>query len=206
MYNLFRFNKNNMKKIKSIRCERGMFKVFTSPLSCDGVDPRTKAPVVFFKAGFFGPLTVYTDNTKSAAIITCKSKRGKFGYATWDVFDSEKGDKLLGTMSWAIIKTALAFGAEKWSVVKPDGSSFLTLETMNSSIAKRILDDMTNLYNPTHQYVVNNAAGKSVASIMAKRGFWGGAYSDFILEDGASEDETKMALALFAGLVLLYKK
>lgn len=183
-----------------------MFKVFTSPLSCEGVNPETKAPVMFFKASFIGPLTVYTDKTKSAAIITCKSKRGKFGYATWEVFDSEKGDKPLGTMRWAMLKTALSFGAEKWEVTAPDGSPFLTLEIMNSSIAKRMLDDMTNLYNPTHQYVVKSAKGKDIAKIMAKRGFFGGMFSDFVLEEGVSEEETKMALALFAGLVLLYKK
>jgi|GEM_PF-2398946 len=195
-----------MQKIKAIRCERGIFSLFTSPLSTTGFDPQTKNPTVFFKSKILGEMGVFTDKTKTTQLIKLKHKRGKFGYAMWEVFDSEKGDKLLGTIAWAIFKTAMAFGAEKWEILKPDGGAFLTLEILNSSVAKRVLDEMTNLYNPTHEYVVKNAGGKVVANISSKRGFWNGVYSDLKVEESASEEEMKMVLALFGGFVLLYKR
>jgi len=184
-----------MQKIKNIRCERGVLSLFASPLSCVGTDPQTK-----------NPMNVFTDKTKTVKLLKLKHKRGRFGYATWEIFDAEKGDKLLGTMAWAIFKTVMAFGAEKWEILKPDGGVFLTLEIINSSVAKRVLDEMTNLYNPTHEYVIKNGVGKVVGYVFSKRGFWNGTYSDLKLEESVSEEEMKMAVALFAGLVLLYKK
>ncbi|HAU39581.1 MAG: hypothetical protein UV80_C0007G0039 [Candidatus Peregrinibacteria bacterium GW2011_GWF2_43_17] len=195
-----------MQKIKNIRCERGVLSLFASPLSCVGTDPQTKNPMLFFKSKIFGEMNVFTDKTKTVKLLKLKHKRGRFGYATWEIFDAEKGDKLLGTMAWAIFKTVMAFGAEKWEILKPDGGVFLTLEIINSSVAKRVLDEMTNLYNPTHEYVIKNGVGKVVGYVFSKRGFWNGTYSDLKLEESVSEEEMKMAVALFAGLVLLYKK
>lgn len=195
-----------MQKIKAVHCERGILNLFTAPLSCVGTDPQTKSPVLFFKSKMFGEMSVFTDKTKAVQLLKLKHKRGKFGYATWDIFDVEKGDKPLGTMAWAVFKTMLAFGAEKWEITKPDGNVFLTLDAVNSSAAKRIFDSVTNLYNPMHEYVIKNNRGGVVGHVFSKRGFWNGTYSDLKLEESVSEEEMKMAVAFFAGMILLYKK
>ena len=121
------------------------------------------------------------------------------------MLDPLEQEKKLGMIKWNMMKSALKFGAEVWTILGPDGETeIMKLDIEGDSASKRIFDNMTALYNPTHQYVVKADDGTVVAHIASKHGWWKGFY-DFSLE-GGTDDQKKMALALFSAILLMLKK
>ncbi len=192
-----------IKDLKKLHFQRNWFKAIFAPMSREIIDPDSKQPVLFMKMTWGSKLQIFTDKTKAKELVECRRPSAMSGMK-WDVFDLEAQEKKLATITWNVLKSAMKFGAESWTVEGPDGGEFLKLETEGDSAGKRILDNMTALYNPTHKYVVKGVDGQVVATIAAKHGMWSGFY-DFSFE-GGSEEQKKVALALFAAMLLMLKK
>jgi len=189
---------------QALHYEASWFKNMFTPLSRVIIDTNTKQPVMFLKMALNGSLGGYTDSTKSVQLFD--SPRTSHMTLEWDVFDTENQNKQLAHIKSNIMKTILKAGAETWEINDPSGQPFLVFNSdASDSVAKHVMDNFTNLYNPTHQYNLWNAGNKPVARIWTKHGMWKVSY-DLVFEEDVSEDERKVVLALFANLVLSLKK
>lgn len=196
-------NKNKMiKDLKHLHYEVNWFTALFSVMSKEIVDGETKQPVLFFKMTWGSKFQIFTDKSKTQMLIECR-KPTAISY-DWDVFDVQGQEKKIATITMNLVKSMIKFGAESWNIKGPDGGALLTLDTDGGSTAKRIFDNMSGLYNPTHKYVVKGADGADVATFSSKHGLFKGVY-DFVFA-GGTEDQKKVALALFAAILLMMKK
>ncbi len=188
---------------KNLHSERNWFTTVFSPMSRKTVNVDSGQPGLFFKMTWGGHLQVYTDESKSQMILECKRK-GKLGMI-WEVFDVVGGQKHLANIHWNVLKTAIKLGSERWKVTDPGGAEFLVLKTEGDSLGKRFMDSFLEMfYNPKYEYKVMKPGGELVAEIFAKHGWWKHLY-DFKLSGGSAE-EKKVALGLFAAMILMLKK
>ena len=191
-----------IKDLKKLHCERSWFVAVFSPLSREMIDVEANRPSLFFKMSMGGKIQLFEDKSRARLLIELR-KPSVMGF-TWDIFDTDGQDKKLATIHWEMMKSAMKFGAENWTINGPDGGVFLALETEGDSAAKMLLDNMSGLYNPTHKYVLKATDGKLVATFAIKHGLFK-AYYDFSFE-GGTEDQKKVALAVFAAIIAMLRK
>ena len=175
-----------------------MFSVFSKTVK----DSDTGVPALFFKMSLGGGLQVYADKSKSVMLLDCQ-KEGKLALE-WKILDSEGGGKELGSIKKNVMASVVRFGTESWSITKPDGQPLLALEPEEGSAQRHMLDAFMRIYNPAHKYVIRNTSGAVVATLLAKHGVFRFRY-ELILEE-VSDAERKMAIALFAAILMTLRK
>ncbi len=194
-----------LKDHKKLHSEKNWFKALFSSMSSEITDPDSKQPILFFKMTFKSQLQVYTDKNKTQLLLESRLKREPGKLWNWNIFDMEKGEEQIGNISLNMLKTAMKFGAENWSICDAGGTQIMTMAAPDDSATKRILDNMSGLYNPTHHYVLTNSGGKHVGDITSKHGLFGGTY-DLMLSGEGTEKEEKICVGLFSALVLMLRK
>lgn len=190
---------------KHLHLEKNWFTAIFSAMSAELKDPQSNQPTLFFKMTFKSQLQIYPDKNKTQLLLESRFKREHGKLWNWDIFDMERGGEQIGNMSLNILKSTLKFGSQDWKICGPDGmSEIMKMSAPDDSAAKRILDNMSGLYNPAHHYVLTNPSGQTVADITSKHGLMKGTY-DLMLQ-GGTEKEQKIAIALFSALVLMLRK
>lgn len=121
----------------------------------------------------------------------------------WDLYEAGKAEPFAHMKSY-VFRGVLAMGCEVLSVTTPDGRDFLTLERESKGVLKHVMDDMVDLYNPTHVYTLKDASGKPLGTISVKHGILVATY-DFVMESG-TEKERAAALVVFGYILLSMKK
>lgn len=164
-------------------------------------DAKTGQPAMSFKQRWNNNFQVFADPNFGQLILEARFVR-KFGLA-WDIYETGQVQPL-ARMESHILKTALSMGGEVISVTKPEGGEFIKVERESSSALKHIMDNMVELYNPTHVYTVKAASGKVLGAITAKHGVWKSFY-DFKMDDG-TDKERAAALMVFAYILIMLKK
>lgn len=194
--------------------ERNLFQTLFQLMSRQLMDPQTKSLAFFAKMNFKNEIFIYADTTKQRLLLrgVHPVTKQRIGFEAmnnmyaWDIFDSENGDKPLGRFRANLMQSIATLGMESWAITDPEEKPFLTFKAdASETLGKRILDNMSNLYNPTHQYHLVGANEKPVAHLMMKHGLFK-FYYDLVFEPKVTDTERKMAVALFAVTTLLLKK
>lgn len=197
----------------SLHYERNVFTSLFNMMSREVLDAQSKQPTFFFKMDFSNNLSIYADKSKqrlllraARAPLTGGGFAGLAALHTWDIFDSENNDKPLGRVKANLMQSALSMGKEAWEITTSDGKPLLVFKAdASETLGKRILDNLSDLYNPTHQYHLFTPDDKPAAHVFLKQGLFKFQY-DLLFEPKVGDVERKMAVALFAGLTLMLKK
>ncbi len=189
-----------MFKYKSLHTERNWFSALFSIMSRTVSDKASGEPVLFFKQTFGFSIYVFADKNRSNMILEAKYKKGTL-YA-WDVHDA--GKKLLATVKSDLWGTAKMWGAEVMKITDASGKEIMFLEREKRTVVKHIIDNMSDIYNPVHNYQILNSKKEVIADIKSKHGIFKSFY-DFEC-NGGTEDEKQLALSVFAIMTLMLKK
>lgn len=188
----------------TLHYSRNVFSSLFNMMSREVLDGQGGNLVFFMAMNFKNTITIYADKAKQQPLLECV-KPTMLGFE-WDVLDKEAGGQPIGHMKMNVLTNIASFGRESWTITAPGGAPLLAFESDKADgIGKRILDNMSDLYNPTHQYNLYGASNNPVARIFAKHGIFRMTY-DMVLEPKVTDTERKMAVAVFAALILLLKK
>ena|SRR3989338_8677195 len=192
-----------MLKFSALHYEKNWFTAFFSIMRKVVTDTKSGQPLFSFKHTWGNKLQVFSDPNFGNLILEGRFVRGSFLTWSWDVY--KIGEKEPFTrMESKLAQTAIAFGVEVLTFKEPDGKPFLSLEREEGSVLKHVVDNMIDLYNPTHVYALKTPSGKLIGTIRAKHGILKGFY-DFELGEG-DEKEKEAALMAFAFILLMLKK
>lgn len=192
-----------MLKFTTLHYEKNWFTALFSVMKKVVTDAKSGQPLFSFKHTWGNKLQVFSDPNFGNLILEGSFVRGSVLTWRWDI--CKAGEKEPFTrMESNITQTALAFGVEVLTFKKPDGGTFLSLEREEGSVLKHVVDNMIDLYNPTHVYALKTPGGKLIGTIRAKHGILKSFY-DFALE-GGDEKEKEAALMAFAFILLMLKK
>ncbi len=162
-------------------------------------DAESKQPRFFFQMDWSSTLKVYDASRQNLLVESRWLKAG--GWRTWEVFVDGKKQ---GAIRTEVLQSLLTLGTEQWSVLDEAGKEILKVSSPEGAALTHILDEMTNLYNPTHALTVRNLKGGEVAMIGMKHGFFSSFY-DLSFEKG-TEQERALVLALFSAILLMLRK
>lgn len=189
-----------MFKYKSLHTERNWFSALFSIMSRTVLDKDSGQPVLFFKQTFGFHIHVFSDKEKTNMILEAKYKKATL--YEWEVYNA--GKKLLANVKSDIWGTAKMWGAEVMKVTNAAGKEIMFFQQEKGTVAKHIVDNMIDIYNPVHNYQILNSKKELVADIKGKHGIFKSFY-DFDCK-GGNEDEKELALAVFAIMTLMLKK
>lgn len=192
-----------MLKFSALHYEKNWFTAIFSVMKKVVTDAKSGQPRFSFKQTWGNGFQIFSDPSFGNLILEGRFVRGSVLTWKWDIYRT--GEKEPFTrMESNIAQTAMAFGVEVLTFKKPDGGMFLSLEREEGSVLKHVVDNVINLYNPTHVYTLKTPGGKLIGTIRAKHGIWKGFY-DFVLE-GGDEKEKEAALMAFAFILIMLKK
>lgn len=189
-----------MFKYKSLHTERNWFSMLFSIMSRTLCDKESGVPLLYLKQTFGFHIYVYADKNRSNMLMEAKYKKATL--YEWEV--SEVGGKFLANVKSDLWGTAKMWGAEVMKITDRAGKEIMFLEREKKTVAKHIIDNMSDLYNPVHNYQILNSKKELVADIKGKHGIFKSFY-DFDCK-GGTEDEKNLALAVFAIMTLMLKK
>jgi hypothetical protein len=184
---------------KKLHYEKNWFSALFHPMSREISDAESKQPRFFFKMDWSSNLYVY-DAGRQTVLVESKWMRAA-GWRTWEVF---VGGKKQGAVREEFMQSLLSLGVEKWSVLDEAGKEFLKVSAPEGAALKHVLDEMTNLYNPTHVLTISTMKGEVLATISMKHGLFSSSY-DLSLEKG-TEQEKALVLSLFSAILLMLRK
>lgn len=190
-----------MLKFTHLHYEQNWFTAFFSMMKKVVKDPKSGQAVMSCKQTWGNSFLAYGDGQFGNLLVEARFLR-KAAFE-WDVYEAGKPEPFAHMKSY-VFRGIMAMGCEVLSVTTPDGRDFLKLEREEKGILKHVVDDMIDLYNPTHVYTLKDASGKKIGSISVKHGIFTGTY-DFVMEAG-TEKERAAALIAFAYILLSMKK
>lgn len=183
--------------------EKNWFASLFSVMKKVVLDGTSGQPLLSFRQTWKNDLLVFDDPLFSSLRMEARFLRGSVLTWKWDVRKAGS-EKPLAQMQSSIAQTALAFGVEVLNFFDESGAPVMSLTREEGSVLKHVVDNMIDLYNPTHVYVLKTTAGKDVAQIAAKHGILKNIYDLEIL--GGTEKEKELALMAFAFLLIMLKK
>jgi hypothetical protein len=190
-----------VKSASKLFFQQNLLALLFSPMKRVLSNPDTNKVAAVFKMNMQSTITIFSDEAMQQEALKCEMKDVR--HMIWDVKDVEHSGLSIAKIKMNRFKAIARFGKEDFTIKKPDGSEWMTLDT-NSTVSKHIMDNLTVFYNPTHQYQIKNPTGEVVAVISAKAGFFHQRYDFEII--GGDEAEGKVALTVFAVITLMLQK
>ena len=190
-----------MLKFSTLHYEKSWFTAIFSIMKRVVMDAKSGQPVISFKQTWGNSIQVFGDPQFSSLMLEARFIMK--AALEWNLFEVGKAEPF-GKMVSHIFLTALALGGEAISVTAPDGKPLIIVEREGNTMMKHLVDNMSNLYNPTHVYTFKKPGGGEIGKVAMKHGILKSVY-DFELT-GGTEKERAAALLVFGYLLLMLKK
>jgi hypothetical protein len=184
---------------KKLHYAKNWFAALFHPMSREVLNADSQQPQFFFSMDWSSTMKIY-DASRQTLLMDLRWMRAS-GWRTWEVY---VGNKKQGAIRAEILQSILALGTERWSVLNESGEEVLKVNAPQRKAIEHVLDELTNLYNPTHVLTIANLKGATVATISMKHGMFSSFY-DLSLEK-VTEEERVLILALFSAILLMLRK
>lgn len=184
---------------KKLHYEKNWFAALFHPMSREVSNAESQQPLFFFSMDWSSTMKIY-DASRQTLLMDLRWMRAA-GWRTWEVY---VGNKKQGSVRAEILQSFLALGTERWSVLDESGKEILKVSAPQGKAIEHVLDELTNLYNPTHVLVLENLKGEKLATISMKHGMFSSFY-DLSLEK-VTDQERMLILALFSAILLMLRK